>query len=52
MWEVIKAAWNDLTPVGRMWVVIVLALAVTGLLAMAMWLGYDLTWIPRLLGAQ
>ena len=51
MWTVIKGAWGDLTPVGRMWVGIVLLLAGAGLLAMAMWMGYDLDWIPRLLGA-
>jgi hypothetical protein len=51
MSPVIRGAWADLSQVGRMWVVIVLALALTGLLALAMWLRYDLSWIPRLLGA-
>lgn len=52
MWAVIRDAWGSLTPVGRMWVIIVLALAVAGLLALAMWFRYDLSWIPQLLGAR
>lgn len=52
MWAVITGAWHDLSKAGRMWILIVLALAVAGLLAIAMWLGYDLSWIPRLLGAS
>lgn len=52
MWQVIKAAWHDLSKTGRAVIVCVLALAVAGLLALAMWLGYDLSWLPRLLGAE
>lgn len=52
MWDVIKGAWHDLSKVGRMWVIITLGLAVAGLLALAMVLGYNLDWIPTLLGAR
>ena len=49
MWTILKAAWHDLSATGRMAVIIVLVLAVAGLLALAMWLGYDLSWLPGLL---
>jgi len=51
MYATMKAMWHDLSAMGRMWVLIVLLLAVTGLLAMAMWLGGTeaLNWIPGLL---
>ncbi len=49
MWQTIRAAWHDLSKTGRAIVVCVLGLAVAGLLAMAMWLGYDLSWLPGLL---
>ena len=52
MWDVIKGAWHDLSKIGRMWVIITLGLAVAGLLALAMVLGYNLDWIPSLLGAR
>ncbi len=52
MLSTFKDAWNSLTPGGRMWVAIVLGLAVCGLLALAMWLGYNLDWLPGLLGAK
>ncbi len=52
MLSVLRDAWGSLTPVGRMWVAIVLGLAVCGLLALAMWLGYNLDWLPGLFGAQ
>lgn len=48
----LKAAWHDLSKTGRMWVGIVLILAVFGLLAIAMFLGYNLDWVPGLLGAK
>jgi hypothetical protein len=49
MWTVITQAWHDLTPTGRAALLIVLILAITGLLAVAMWLGYRLDWLPPLL---
>jgi hypothetical protein len=52
MFETFKAGWHDLSKTGRAVVLVVLMLAVAGLLAMAMWLKYDLSWIPGLLGAQ
>jgi hypothetical protein len=52
MFQIFKAMWHDLSKTGRAVVICVLGLAVAGLLAMAMWLGYDLNWIPGLLGAQ
>lgn len=50
MWAILKAAWTDLGATGRAVVLVVLVLAVAGLLALAMWLGYDLGWLPGLLG--
>lgn len=50
MWKILKAAWHDLSAPGRATVIIVLVLAVAGLLGLAMWLGYDLSWLPGLLG--
>ena len=49
MLSILKGAWHDLSAPGRAAIIIVLILAVTGLLAMAMWLGYRLDWIPSLL---
>ena len=49
MFAVLKAMWHDLSTMGRMWVLLVLILAVAGLLATAMFLGYRLDWIPNLL---
>jgi hypothetical protein len=49
MFAVMKNAWEDLSKTGRMWVLIVLFLAVAGLLAVAMFLGYSMDWIPGLL---
>lgn len=43
--------WADLSGAGRAAVLVVLILAVAGLLAMAMWLGYNLDWLPGLLGS-
>lgn len=50
MWQIIREAWAGLAAPGRAAVLIVLALAVTGLIALAMWLRYDLSWLPDLLG--
>lgn len=50
MWAILKAAWADLNATGRAVVLVVLVLAGAGLLALAMWLRYDLTWLPGLLG--
>lgn len=49
MWPIITTAWHDLSKTGRAAVLIVLILAVAGLLAAAMWLGYRLDWLPTLL---
>lgn len=50
MQEVYRVLWRDLSKKGRAVVLVVLMLAVAGLLAMAMWLKYDLSWVPGLLG--
>ena len=50
MQEVYRVVWRDLSKKGRAIVLVVLMLAVAGLLAMAMWLKYDLSWVPGLLG--
>lgn len=50
MWQILTAAWHDLSAKGRAAVLVVLILAVAGLLVVAMWLGYRLDWIPDLLG--
>lgn len=49
MWAILVAAWKDLSAAGRAAVLIVLILAVAGCLALAMWLGYRLDWLPDLL---
>lgn len=49
MLDILKGAWHDLSATGRAIVLVVLILAVAGLLAMAMWLGYRLDWLPNLL---
>lgn len=49
MLTILKAAWRDLSAPGRATVIVVLICAVAGLLAMAMWLGYNLDWFPGLL---
>lgn len=49
MWAILTAAWKDLSTAGRAAVLIVLILAVAGCLALAMWLGYRLDWLPNLL---
>lgn len=51
MWSIISQAWRDLSASGRAVVLVMLILAATGLLAMAMWLGYRLDWLPNLLEA-
>lgn len=48
--EVYRVVWRDLSKKGRAVVLVVLLLAVAGLLAMAMWLGYDLSWVPPIIG--
>ena len=45
-----RAMWAELGASGKTAVLVVLILAITGLLAMAMWLGYRLDWLPDLLG--
>lgn len=46
----LRETWGTLSAKGRAVVLVVLILAATGLLAMAMWLGYRLDWVPGLLG--
>lgn len=50
MWAILTAAWHDLSATGRAVILVILILAVAGLLALAMWLGYNLDWLPGLLG--
>lgn len=50
MWATLTAAWHDLSATGRAVVLAILILAGAGLLALAMWLGYNLDWLPGLLG--
>lgn len=50
MWTILKSAWRDLGPTGKMVVAVVILLALTGLLGLAMWLRYDLTWLPGVFG--
>lgn len=45
-----REMWAGLSATGKTAVLVVLILAITGLLAMAMWLGYQLDWLPDLLG--
>lgn len=42
-------AWGTLSGKGKTIVAVVVVLAFTGLLALAMWLGYNLDWIPGVL---
>ncbi len=49
MWAIFTATWHDLSATGRTVILAILILASAGLLAMAMWLGYRLDWIPNLL---
>ena len=50
MWQILREAWAGLSATGRAAVIVVLGLAVAGLIAMAMWLRYDMSWLPALLG--
>ena len=43
--KLLRDLWASLDSAGR----IVFLLCVAGLLALAMWLGLDLSWVPRLL---
>lgn len=49
MWAILVAAWKDLGPTGKMVVAVVVLLAGAGRLGLAMWLGYNLDWLPGLL---
>ena len=49
MLAILIAAWRDLPARGKTVVAVVLLLAVAGLLALAMWLGYNLDCLPGLL---
>ncbi len=46
MRAILIAAWRDLPASGKTVVAVVILLAVAGLLALAMWLGYNLDWLP------
>jgi hypothetical protein len=50
MLAILKDAWSGLSMTGRAVVIVVLALAAAGLIALAMWLRYDMSWLPALLG--
>lgn len=50
MWQILREAWAGLSATGRATVLIVLGLAVAGLIALAMWLRYDLSWLPPIIG--
>ena len=45
-----REMWAGLNATGKTAVLVVLILAITGLLAMAMWLGYQLDWLPGIIG--
>lgn len=49
MWQILIAAWKDLSATGKTIVAVVILLAGAGLLGLAMWLGYNLDWLPGLL---
>jgi hypothetical protein len=44
-----KAMWAELSGKGKSVVAVVIILAIAGLLAMAMWLGYNLDWLPNII---
>lgn len=44
--QLIEDAWSSLDSAGRIAVII----GVVVLLGLAMWLGLDLSWVPKLLG--
>lgn len=46
MLAILKDAWAGLSMKGRAVVLVVLLLAGAGLIALAMWLRYDLSWLP------
>lgn len=46
MWTILIAAWRDLSATGKTVVAVVILLALAGLLGLAMWLRYDLSWLP------
>ena len=50
MGDVVTAAWLDLYTTERAVTLVILILAVAALLALAMWLGYNLYWLSGLLG--
>ena len=45
-----REMWAELGASGKTVVLVVLILAITGLLVMAMWLGYQLDWLPGIIG--
>jgi hypothetical protein len=50
MLAILIAAWRDLSATGKTIVAVVILLAGAGLLGLAMWLGYNLDWLPGVLG--
>ena len=51
MLAILIAAWRDLSATGKTVVAVVILLAGAGLLGLAMWLGYNLDWLPGLLSS-
>lgn len=49
MWSKARDVWNGLSTRGRAAVLVALIVAIAGLLAYAMHLGLDLTWLPGIL---
>ena len=46
MLAILGDAWRELSATGKAVVLVVMVLAGAGLLALAMWLRYDLGWFP------
>lgn len=49
IWELVKGAWAGLDTTGRTVVLITLFVVAGILLSVAMYLRYDLSWLPALL---
>ena len=51
MLAILGDAWRELSATGKAVVLVVMVLAGAGLLALAMWLRYDLAWFPAWLSS-